>query len=411
MRDSATDVASPLRNGYLVQNPLLNAWLRISDAVMRVQIPRFARDDGKAPASVLVAISGHRGDAIVATVFLESLRQSLPGVRIGVLTGEWNKPVFEGDARIDALHLAHHWRLDRSAGNAFTRWRRSRRAERVAVKEIRAATYDAAVELSPHYPSAARLFRRAGIPRRVGYPTGGGAPLLTHVEQWTPGRTMVDEHLALLDAVISPARPRRVTGGYHLPVASRDSRDRVGELLRERGVSLANYAVIHAGAGADAKVWPAERWREVARAIAAGGTSVVLTGFGAAEAQLNRRIGEGARGIVDLTDRLDWQGMRGVVAGARAVLCADTVAMHLAAADRTPTVAIMTGIWPTDRWRPPVDSVQALSHPVACSPCYRGRGCEHMSCIRHVTPEQVLAAARAHLNASSGAGAAVPTPS
>ena len=387
--------ASPLKNGYLVSNPILNAWLRFSDAMLKALTPRVARDDSTAPSSVLVSITGHRGDAIVATIFLESLQRSLPGVRIGVLTPEWNTPVFEGDGRVHALHVAHHWRLDRAPGSVIARLRRSRRARERALDEAREAKYDAAVELSPHYPSAARLFHAAGIPRRVGYPTGGGASLLTHVVPWVNGRSIAEDHAALLGAVVAPARPTHATGGYHLQPRPHSSAS-----------AVEHYALIHAGAGADLKIWPAEHWRAVAASLAADGTTVVLTGFGAGEEELNRRIGTGIEGVVDLTNTLDWDGMRDAIAKARVVLCADTVAMHLAAAHHTPAVAIMSGIWPVNRWRPPVESVQGITHPVTCSPCYTG--CGHMSCIRGVTPEQVLAAARAHLSAPGAPSHSVP---
>jgi ADP-heptose:LPS heptosyltransferase len=133
---------------------------------------------------------------------------------------------------------------------------------------------------------------------------------------------------------------------------------------------------------------------------------VVLSGFGEAEAALNREIGVGIDGVVDLSDRVNWDESRGIFANAAAILCANTVAMHIAGAENVPAVVVMDGTEPTGRWRPPGSHVRVLSQPVPCSPCYLSRGCAAMTCLRGVTPDQVIEAVRPSLRAKDAA--AVP---
>jgi heptosyltransferase-2 len=262
-----------------------------------------------------------------------------------------------------------------------------------------------AVELSPHYPNAVSLFWRAGIPCRVGYATGGDGPLLTHVVPWVEGRHMGEDHVALLPPVIGAARADAGLDGYRLAPMSADATARARDARTRFGIN-APYVVIHAGSGSAKRVWPAAHWRTVAHALSADGVQVVLSGFGGDEAALNREIAGGVDGVADLTDRVNWDESRGILANAAAILCANTVAMHLAGAHNVPAVVVMDGTEPAGRWRPPGPHVRVLSQPVPCSPCYLSRGCAAMTCLRGVMPDQVLAAVRSIFKTSGAA--AVP---
>ena len=103
--------------------------------------------------------------------------------------------------------------------------------------------------------------------------------------------------------------------------------------------------VIHPGASAAARRWPAERWAEVARA--APPPVVVTAGPGEEElaATVARAAGAEvfARGLGALA---------ALVAGARRVLCADTGIAHLATALGTPSV-VLFGPTSPERWGPP----------------------------------------------------------
>jgi len=103
--------------------------------------------------------------------------------------------------------------------------------------------------------------------------------------------------------------------------------------------------VIHPGASAAARRWPAERWAEVARA--APPPVVVTAGPGEEElaATVARAAGADvfARGLGALA---------ALVAGARRVLCADTGIAHLATALGTPSV-VLFGPTSPERWGPP----------------------------------------------------------
>jgi ADP-heptose:LPS heptosyltransferase/uncharacterized protein YjbJ (UPF0337 family) len=111
--------------------------------------------------------------------------------------------------------------------------------------------------------------------------------------------------------------------------------------------------VVHPGAASPARRWPPERWAAVARAEAAAGRGVVVTG-GPDEVEPARAVAAAA-GLPDgamLAGRTDLLSLAAVVAEAGRVLCGDTGVAHLATAYRVPSV-VLFGPTPPQEWGPP----------------------------------------------------------
>ena len=92
-----------------------------------------------------------------------------------------------------------------------------------------------------------------------------------------------------------------------------------------------------------------------------------------------------------LAGYLDVAHLAGLLAVRRLVISNSTAPVHLAAAVGTPVVDIYALTAP-DRtpWAVPH---RVVSHDVACKYCYQSVCPEgHGNCLRHVTPEEVLAA-------------------
>ena len=123
--------------------------------------------------------------------------------------------------------------------------------------------------------------------------------------------------------------------------------------LASRGPSE-SYVVIHPGAAAGSRRWPADRWAAVTAALAIGGIDVLVTGS-AAEWDLCARVADA--GGRSLAGGLDLDGLADVVARARLVLCGDTGVGHLATAFGTPSV-LLFGPSPPTWWGPAIDPDQ-----------------------------------------------------
>lgn len=125
--------------------------------------------------------------------------------------------------------------------------------------------------------------------------------------------------------------------------------------------------LVHPGAAALSRRWPAHRFADVAAHLQAQGHEVVVTGS-AAERALARDVAARAglhRGSV-LAGCLGLTGLAALVSAARLVVCGDTGVAHLATAYATPSVVLFgpvsPALWgpPTQRahlhrtlWRPP----------------------------------------------------------
>lgn len=113
--------------------------------------------------------------------------------------------------------------------------------------------------------------------------------------------------------------------------------------------------ILHPGAKDPARRWPPERWVAVARAEAAAGRMVVITGD-AGERLLGcviaTRAGLPASRV--LAGTTDLVGLAALVAASARVVCGDTGIAHLATALRKPSVVLFGPVAPA-QWGPPAD--------------------------------------------------------
>ncbi len=116
---------------------------------------------------------------------------------------------------------------------------------------------------------------------------------------------------------------------------------------------LVGATVIHPGASANARRWPAERFAHVARAEARTGRRVVITGNDT-EVELATRVARHA-GLDEravLAGRTSLLELAALVASAQRVCSNDTGVAHLATAFGTPSV-VLFGPVPPSQWGPP----------------------------------------------------------
>ncbi|WP_326595540.1 glycosyltransferase family 9 protein [Streptomyces sp. NBC_01803] len=124
--------------------------------------------------------------------------------------------------------------------------------------------------------------------------------------------------------------------------------------------------VLHPGADAGARRWPAERFAAVGRALTRDGHRVVVTGGpdeGELAAHVARSADLGASSVFAGPTVLPFPALAALLAAARAVLVGDTGVAHLATALGTPSVVLFGPVSPA-RWGPPDSPFhRALWHP------------------------------------------------
>ncbi|NEA16624.1 glycosyltransferase family 9 protein [Streptomyces halstedii] len=122
--------------------------------------------------------------------------------------------------------------------------------------------------------------------------------------------------------------------------------------------------VVHPGAEAAARRWPARHYSTVVRRLLAEGFRVVVTG-GPGERELAfevaRTAGLGARDV--LSGGLPFDALSALIAGAACLLSGDTGPAHLAVAHGTPSVTLFGPVAPRLWGPPPGPRHTALWHP------------------------------------------------
>jgi ADP-heptose:LPS heptosyltransferase len=170
-----------------------------------------------------------------------------------------------------------------------------------------------------------------------------------------------------------------------------------GDASMVRGLPNRPYVVVHPGAHAPARTYPAEHFTEVVRLLATSGTAVVVTGSNA-ERPLTAIVA-GIHGY-DFGGRLDLAELAGVLGEAEVVVAGNTGPAHLAAAVRTPIVSLFAPVVPAVRWAPfgtpvlmlgdqraPCRDTRAVQCPIAGHPCLAGvRPADVVQAVRDLAP-------------------------
>ncbi|MFJ1807480.1 MULTISPECIES: glycosyltransferase family 9 protein [unclassified Streptomyces] len=257
------------------------------------------------------------GDLLAGVPALRALRRAFPGHELVLAAPAELEPVAAATGAVDRLLPAS------APGRAVPR-----------TLDRTGPPPDIAVDLHGNGPPSHRLLQ-ALRPRRLFAFAHPDTPEIDGPRWWA------EEH--------ERDRWCRFLEFYGVPADPADLR-----LPRPPGASPAPGAVVlHPGAGAPSRCWPADRYAAVATALRERGHRVVVTG-GAGEDDLVARLAKQAR-LPD-TDTfgggLPFERLSALVADASAVVSGDTGIAHLAVAHATPTVTLF-GPVPPSRWGPP----------------------------------------------------------
>jgi ADP-heptose:LPS heptosyltransferase len=218
-----------------------------------------------------------------------------------------------------------------------------------------------------------------------------GVPTIAAISEDYPG-SLLDIRHRVMDEIHEVERNLSLvaTLGYRLP-AGDDGRLRV----KRPPVSQAEipYIVVHPGASAPARTWPASHHAALVRALTSRGQRVVVTG-GPAEARLTAEVAGDDRRVTDLGGRIGFAQLADVLGAAEVVVVGNTGPAHLAAAVGTPVVSLFAPVVPAIRWRPWCVPHLLLGDQHAGCAGSRARNCPTPGhpCLSDVSVEEVLVA-------------------
>jgi heptosyltransferase-1 len=290
--------------------------------------------------SLLVVRLSAMGDIIHTLPAAAALRQAFPYATLGWLVEErWAEllctlryprsgPRSPQRPLVDRVHSVNtaEWRR---ALFSFNTWQQMA----VGLSELRGIRYGAVIDFQGAVRSAL-LARWSGAPIVYGsaQPRENAASMFytRNMLVQTSGTHVVQEALALAGALIpTPAAEIQV----ELPVDPYAEK-RIADLTAD----VKNFAILNPGAGWGAKMWPADRYGQVARELAKDGLRS-LVNYGPGEEELAAAVEAASEGAARKIS-CSVSELIALTRRARLFVGGDTGPMHLAAALKVPVVTI-----------------------------------------------------------------------
>ncbi len=263
--------------------------------------------------------------------------------------------------------------------------------ERALIALLAKRNFDAALiftsfSQTPHTP--AYVCYLAGIPLRAGESNEFGGSTLSIQLQGAPlAMHQSERNLRLVEHLGFVARDRTLK-----VFLTQDVLATIPSLLRDAHVAIEQpYIVVHPGASAKARRYPAERFGVVANLLMRHGWQVLLTGT-ERESELLHEVQRHAPDARVLLAKTTLAQYAALLDGAALVICNDTLPMHLADALRIPAVVLFSGTDYEEQWHPRSTTAQLLRRPTPCYPCFLFECPIGLPCL-DIAPEEVVAEA------------------
>jgi heptosyltransferase I len=264
------------------------------------------------------------------------------------------------------------------------------------VSPLRAEHFDLVVDLQGLFRSAA-IGLLSGSPLLVGFANGReGSPWFYSRRVSVPHSEMhaVDRYLLVAKAV---GAEEAGTPEFRFRIPQTDYEE-IDRLLSRSGVTPGtSWVALNVTARWPTKRWPAASFAEVADRLPQEGCgAVVMIGGPKERAEVAAVSGMMKTPAINLAGATTVGLLPALLSRASLLITNDSGPMHVAAAVGIPVVALF-GPTSAARTGPYGVGHDVLTGTVPCSPCF-SRTCHNtlpLECLRMVSPQQVLAAARA----------------
>ena len=272
---------------------------------------------GSSAPRILICRLSAIGDCILTMPLASALRRQFPGAFIAWAVQGASAPLIEEHPDVDLAIKISKQELRSPLGL----WRLRQR--------LRSQRFDLAFD-PQGLTKSALVSWLSGAPRRIGFARHVGREISPWLQtQLVPSRHphVVDRYLELLESL----GIRADKAEFRFP-ASAAARGKLAPFLNQPLLQL-GFAVVNPGAGWDSKLWPAERYAEVAEYLATGhGLSTVVVWAGDRERAWGEEIVAQANGHAILAPKTSLLELGELLRNARLFVGSDTGPLHMAAA-------------------------------------------------------------------------------
>jgi lipopolysaccharide heptosyltransferase II len=334
---------------------------------------------------ILIILIAGIGDLVLASKSIRAIRNGFPAADIYLLTSTEASAIAKNYGYVD-----HVWPFPiRELRDAKTYIFEILKL----VRKLREIHFDLAINLYRIYSwrgaiTMGVLFGVVESATKVGHDKNGFGIFLN---KKAPAKIYEDRHFA--DAMMDIAR---LAGGVPddngIEVFWDEGSEKKWQLLFSEQTSPKKRRIaINPGADSPNKRWNPENYAIVAnRLIERFDTEIILLGGPGEEniaQEIQRRI---SRDVTNLSGQLTLNDLVYVISQCHLLITNDSGPMHVAAALKTPLVAIFGPETPvhTHPYTSP-DLYRIAFHEVDCRPC-QDPNCNHPLCLELITPEEVL---------------------
>ncbi len=337
--------------------------------------------------SILIIAPNWIGDAVMTQPLLAALKAQYPESKIDVLASTWVAPIYRACSEVHAVieakfeHKQLQWGLRRQLA-----------------KELSVKNYHACFVLPNSFKSALIPWL-ANIPFRIAY-RGELRFGLINLALANPSKMnrppMVEHYLAL-----SQVLNNEEISSFNKALApklfvSSTAKESIQIKLQNAKIDPDNIYIMCPGAEyGPTKRWPTSHFAQLAeRLITDNPTRQIILLGSKSDHELALEIQSQAKqetGIHNWCGNTSLDEAIALIGMSKTVISNDSGLMHIAAALKTPQVAIFGSSDPAHT--PPLsDKAQVIWLNLPCSPCHK-RECPlgHLKCLNDILPEQVFA--------------------
>jgi heptosyltransferase II len=345
---------------------------------------------GIPPKNIIIRMPNWLGDLVMATPILQDIRTKWPEASITAMCQSNVAPLLANDTVINELYSYQR----------PNKW--IHRAEPLKIlDDLRLGEYDLGILLTNSF-SSAWWFWRGKVRNRIGFSANFRQILLTKSVPFP--KTIESQHL--MQTYKKILEPLGIPISNTLPylVVSAEEQQTAQKYLQRLGITQGKDILIGINPGAaygSAKCWLPERFKSLtSRLLEIPKCHVIYFGDQAGAPLVQDICRDMPERVFNLAGKTNLRELMALIQSCNVFLSNDSGPMHIAAALKTPLVALF-GSTSDIKTGPSYGISKVIHKHVECSPCYK-RVCPiDFRCMKRIEVDEVYDALRSFLLPSS----------
>jgi lipopolysaccharide heptosyltransferase II len=341
---------------------------------------------------ILIVRTDRIGDVLLSTPVIKAARDNYPSAYIAMMVSPFAKDIVDGNPYLDEVIIYDKDGLHKS-------WVRSIKF----ALNLKKKRFDLAIILHPTNRAHLVTFF-ACIPRRVGFNRKLSFLLtdrIKHTKQLGEKHEL-EYNLDLVKYLGIESKDKDI----FMPIRQ-ESEEWVDELFKEQGFKDSDKLLaIHPGASCPSKIWPDERFAELADRLAQKYGLKVLVVAGPKDISLAQNVARQMNSrAINLAGRISLSQLASLLKRCQLFISNDSGPVHISSSIGTPVISIFgrsqKGLSPK-RWGPVGKCDRSAYKVVGCVECLAHNCIRGFACLKAVTVDYVLNIADSILTGKAG---------